>query len=56
NFCTINGLLGCPSIRCANSRSLEVLHLTLETAPCRRRVQRVSNASGMRLRAFAFLP
>ncbi len=31
-FCTINGLLGCPSIRCANSRSLEVLHLTLETA------------------------
>ncbi|AOS03056.1 DnaB-like helicase C-terminal domain-containing protein [Xanthomonas oryzae pv. oryzae] len=32
NFCTINGLLGCPSIRCANSRSLEVLHLTLETA------------------------
>ncbi|BAE70660.1 conserved hypothetical protein [Xanthomonas oryzae pv. oryzae MAFF 311018] len=34
NFCTINGLLGCPSIRCANSRSLEVLHLTLETAVC----------------------
>ncbi|WP_305956408.1 PAAR domain-containing protein [Xanthomonas oryzae] len=32
NFCTINGLLGCPSIRCANSRSLELLHLTLETA------------------------